>query len=102
MPESLLTVAYLIASVLFILSLGGLSTQETARGGNRFGIIGMLIAVVATAFHPAVDSLGVLLGALVVGGAIGAVLAQRVAMTAMPRSPLKTLMATDMAAIRRF
>jgi len=85
MPESLLTVAYLVASALFILSLGGLSTQESARQGNRYGIIGMLIAIVATAFHPAVDSWLVMVVALSVGGAIGAVLAVRVAMTAMPQ-----------------
>jgi H+-translocating NAD(P) transhydrogenase subunit beta len=85
MPESLLTVAYLVASALFILSLGGLSNQESARQGNRFGIIGMMIAIVATALHPDVDSWSVILVALVVGGGVGAVLASRVAMTAMPQ-----------------
>jgi NAD(P) transhydrogenase subunit beta len=47
---SLLTVTYIAASALFIMSLGGLSRQETARRGNLYGIIGMLLAVVATAF----------------------------------------------------
>lgn len=85
MPESLLTVAYLVASVLFILSLAGLATQESARQGNRFGVIGMVIAIVATMFHPDVDSWAVILLALVLGGGLGAVLAARVAMTAMPQ-----------------
>ena len=52
MPETVVTVAYLIAGVLFILSLGGLSAQETARRGNLFGIVGMAIAVVATMLGP--------------------------------------------------
>ena len=49
MKESLITIAYIAASALFILSLGGLSRQETARRGNLYGILGMLIALVATA-----------------------------------------------------
>ena len=54
MPEmdGLLTTAYLVAAVLFILSLGGLSNQESARRGNTFGILGMVVAVVATLAHP--------------------------------------------------
>ncbi len=93
MSEGVLTVAYLVAAVFFIRSLGGLSQQETARRGNTFGIVGMALALVATAFHPRLlggeaglnaTSLGVLVGCLVVGGLIGAVLAKRVAMTAMP------------------
>src|SRR4030095_2142172 len=80
----MLRTAYLAAGVLFILSLGGLSNQETARRGNWFGIVGMAIAVVATLFHPSVVDYGPLLIAVVAGAAIGTVLAQRVAMTAMP------------------
>src|SRR4030095_1918971 len=80
----MLRTAYLAAGVLFILSLGGLSNQETARRGNWFGIVGMTIAIVATLFHPSVVDYGPLLLAIVAGGAIGTVLAQRVAMTAMP------------------
>ncbi len=49
MQQSLITIAYIAASALFILSLGGLSQQETARRGNIYGIIGMLLALVATA-----------------------------------------------------
>ena len=85
MPQSLLSIAYLVAAVLFILSLGGLSSQETARRGNLLGIIGMLIAVAATLLHPAVDAYSLVLAAVLVGGGIGAVLAARVAMTAMPQ-----------------
>ena len=82
--ENPLTVAYLIAAVLFILSLGGLSNQETARRGNVYGILGMIIAVGATMLHDKVTSYGLILGAVSIGGIIGAIWAARVAMTAMP------------------
>jgi NAD(P) transhydrogenase subunit beta len=90
------SLAYLFASLLFILSLRGLSTQETARGGNRLGLIGMIVAVIVTAVSllipgdggaammPEPTVIGVLAGALGVGAVIGAVLATRVAMTSMP------------------
>ncbi len=85
MPETLVTIAYLAAGILFIFSLGGLSAQESARRGNVFGMLGMLIAVLVTAFGPRVDSYAVLTGALVIGGVIGATLASRVEMTSMPQ-----------------
>ena len=85
MPVSLVTVAYLLAGLLFIFSLGGLSTQLTARRGNLYGILGMLLAVLATVLAPQVTSYGLLIGMLAVGGAIGAVLAARVEMTSMPQ-----------------
>ena len=85
MPETLVTISYLVAGILFIFSLGGLSAQESARRGNLFGMIGMALAVGVTAFGPHAASYGVLVGALVVGGSIGAVLAARVEMTAMPQ-----------------
>jgi H+-translocating NAD(P) transhydrogenase subunit beta len=85
MPATLVTIAYLAAGILFIFSLGGLSAQESARRGNLFGMLGMLIAVLVTAFGPRVESYIVLSGALVIGGAIGAVLASRVEMTSMPQ-----------------
>ena len=85
MPETLVTIAYLAAGLLFIFSLGGLSAQESARRGNVFGMLGMLMAVVVTTFGPRVDSYLVLSIALVVGGAIGAMLAARVEMTSMPQ-----------------
>ena len=62
MPATLVTVAYLIAGVLFILSLGGLSAQESARRGNLFGIAGMAIAIIATMLGPGVTSYAVLAG----------------------------------------
>ena len=85
--NGLLVVSYIVASVLFILSLGGLSNPETSRRGNWFGIIGMAIAVVATFFHPKVSpqGYGALIAMVLVGGAIGAVVASRIAMTAMPQ-----------------
>jgi H+-translocating NAD(P) transhydrogenase subunit beta len=85
MPETLVTIAYLAAGLLFIFSLGGLSAQESAGRGNVFGMAGMLIAVLVTAFGPRVDSYLVMTIALVIGGAIGAVLAARVGMTSMPQ-----------------
>ncbi len=85
MTSGLVTVAYLAAGVLFILSLGGLSNQETARRGNTMGIVGMLIAIIGTALSEFVTGYPVLIGALVVGGGIGAVLASRVEMTSMPQ-----------------
>ncbi len=86
MPESLVTILYLISGGLFILSLGGLSTQQTATRGNRFGIIGMLIAIATTALGTGVSGSGyaVLAACVAVGAGIGAVLAARVEMTAMP------------------
>jgi NAD(P) transhydrogenase subunit beta len=85
MPETVVTVSYLIAGILFIFSLGGLSAQESARRGNLFGIAGMTLAVLATMFGPGVTAYTVLLVMLVVGGAIGASLASRVQMTSMPQ-----------------
>jgi NAD(P) transhydrogenase subunit beta len=82
-PASLITVSYLVAGVLFILSLGGLSTQVTARRGNGFGIVGMLLAVAITALGH-VSSFGLLAAAVAVGAGIGALLASRVEMTGMP------------------
>jgi NAD(P) transhydrogenase subunit beta len=84
MPLSLLTIIYLAAAVLFILSLGGLSSQETARRGNLYGVVGMAIAVVATLLHPDFSAFGLPLSSMAIGAVIGAVLASRVAMTAMP------------------
>ena len=83
MSDSVTTVAYLVAAVLFILSLGGLSTQESAGRGNGYGIAGMLIAVAVTAVAHVRD-FGILAGAIAGGGLVGAVLALRVEMTSMP------------------
>ena len=82
--NSLVTVAYIAASALFILSLGGLSNQESARKGNLFGIIGMALAIFATALSAQVTGYTTLISVLVPGIIIGAVVASRVAMTSMP------------------
>jgi H+-translocating NAD(P) transhydrogenase subunit beta len=84
MTPSLITIAYIAASALFILSLGGLSRQETARRGNWYGIIGMVIALVATAAAMNTGGLPLLFAALVPGLIIGAFVASRVQMTSMP------------------
>jgi NAD(P) transhydrogenase subunit beta len=85
MTEGLLTAAYIVASILFILSLGGLSHQETARRGNVYGMIGMLIAVFTTIFGSLVTSYEVLTVAMIIGAIIGAIVALRVEMTGMPQ-----------------
>ncbi|NEO39434.1 MAG: Re/Si-specific NAD(P)(+) transhydrogenase subunit beta [Moorea sp. SIOASIH] len=84
MSNNLLTVAYIAASALFILSLGGLSNQESARKGNIYGILGMLIAFVATALSSNVTAYLTLGGMILPGVIIGAIVASRVAMTSMP------------------
>ena len=84
MKTSLITIAYIAASALFILSLGGLSKQETARRGNWYGIIGMFIALAATAAAMNPSGWPILGGVLIVGALIGATLASRVQMTSMP------------------
>ncbi|MEJ8850090.1 Re/Si-specific NAD(P)(+) transhydrogenase subunit beta [Variovorax rhizosphaerae] len=86
MTASLSTVSYIGATILFILSLGGLANPETARRGNVFGMVGMSLAVVATVLGPNVTPAGYawIVGALVIGGAIGLIAAKKVQMTQMP------------------
>ena len=86
MSQSLATVAYIGAAILFILSLGGLSNPESSRRGNLFGMGGMALAVLATVFGPRVSPAGMawIVGALVVGGGIGLYAAKVVKMTQMP------------------
>ncbi|MDR3479370.1 MAG: Re/Si-specific NAD(P)(+) transhydrogenase subunit beta [Burkholderiaceae bacterium] len=86
MSESLSTVSYIGATILFILCLGGLSNAETSRRGNLYGIIGMTIAVLATVFGPHVTTAGIpwIIGAVVVGASIGLYLARTIQMTQMP------------------
>ena len=76
--------AYILSSILFILSLGGLSHQETARRGNVYGIVGMAIAIIATLLSDRVGNYGLIMASMLVGGTIGAWVASRVEMTAMP------------------
>ena len=80
-----LAVPYLIAGVLFIMSLSGLSTQESARRGNLFGMIGMALAIGATFMADKVQLNSLLLGSLCLGAIIGAIMAARVVMTGMPQ-----------------
>ncbi|HDR9503043.1 Re/Si-specific NAD(P)(+) transhydrogenase subunit beta [Burkholderia cepacia] len=86
MTSNLTTVSYIGAAILFILSLGGLANPETARRGNLLGMIGMLVAVLATVLGPRVSAEGIpyVVAALVVGGAVGLVAAKKVQMTQMP------------------
>ena len=86
MSQSLATVAYIGAAILFILSLGGLSNPESSRRGNLFGMVGMALAVLATVFGPRVSPAGMawIVGALVLGGGIGLYAAKVVKMTQMP------------------
>jgi NAD(P) transhydrogenase subunit beta len=83
---SLVTAAYIGSTILFILSLGGLSNPETARRGNWFGVAGMTIAVVATVFGPRVQTFGLpfIIVAMAAGAAIGLYAAKKVQMTQMP------------------
>ncbi|MER0215975.1 MAG: NAD(P)(+) transhydrogenase (Re/Si-specific) subunit beta [Nitrosomonas sp.] len=82
MSANLVALAYLVASVFFILALKGLSSPESARRGNLFGMIGMAIAVATTL--TLTQNWILILGCIAVGGLIGAIVAQRVQMTAMP------------------
>ncbi|MDD2720319.1 MAG: Re/Si-specific NAD(P)(+) transhydrogenase subunit beta [Gallionella sp.] len=86
MSASLASVSYIGATILFILSLGGLSNPESSRRGNLYGIIGMTIAVLATVFGPHVTLAGLpwIIAAMVVGGSIGLYAARKVQMTQMP------------------
>lgn len=84
MNSGAVTAAYIISAILFILSLSGLSQQETARRGNLFGMVGMAIAILATIFSPSVNGYVLLILMMLIGGSIGAYLASRVEMTQMP------------------
>ncbi len=86
MSATLATASYIGATILFILSLGGLSNPESSRRGNLYGMIGMTIAVLATVSGPRVTSAGYawIIGAMVIGGSIGLYAARVVRMTQMP------------------
>jgi len=84
MNEGLVTVSYIVATVLFILSLGGLSNPETARRGNFYGIAGMALAILATVLGPKVGSIVPVVIAMTIGGSIGLYAAYKVQMTEMP------------------
>ena len=82
MSDSLSALAYLIASICFIMALRGLSSPETARAGNIYGIAGMVIAVVTTLVTPHVVSFWLIIVGILIGGAIGTYIALRIQMTA--------------------
>lgn len=84
MTEGLVTMSYLVSGIFFVLSLGGLSRQETAKRGNIYGIVGMVIAIVATFFSGEIANFQLLIPLMLGGALIGAVLAKRVEMTSMP------------------
>lgn len=83
--ETLAPLAYLIASVCFIMALRGLSSPETARQGLTYGISGMALAIITTLFIPAVTSYGLIILGIAIGGGIGTVVAQKIDMTDLPQ-----------------
>ena len=85
MSDNITGFAYLIAAVCFIMALRGLSSPETARRGNVFGIAGMVVAIVTTLIDPDVVSYGTILLAMLIGGTIGTVVAMKIQMTALPQ-----------------
>ncbi|MGG4775348.1 Re/Si-specific NAD(P)(+) transhydrogenase subunit beta [Paenalcaligenes sp. Me52] len=84
MSQGLVTAAYIIAALMFILSLARLSKQETARSGNYFGVAGMTLALIATIFSDQASGFGWIILAMLIGAGIGLIRAQRVEMTQMP------------------
>ena len=84
MTPGLVTTAYLVSGILFVLSLGGLSKQESARKGNLYGILGMALAIIATFLSGQVENFKLLIPLMLGGALIGAILAKRVEMTSMP------------------
>jgi NAD(P) transhydrogenase subunit beta len=87
MNADLAALLYLVSGVLFILALRGLSSPETSRQGNRFGAIGMILAVGVTLalVQPDITTITIILGAVVIGGGLGAMIARSIKMTAMPQ-----------------
>src|SRR5512139_2578449 len=85
MTQEIAAYGYLIAAICFIMALRGLSSPVTSRAGNLYGIIGMVIAIGVTVASPGVVAPWLIIGGLVIGGAIGAVVAMRIQMTALPQ-----------------
>src|SRR5437016_169908 len=85
MSESLSALLYLVASVCFIMALRGLSSPDTARGGNIYGIVGMVIAILTTLASPGIVSYWLIAVGLVIGGGVGAYIARQIQMTALPQ-----------------
>ena len=85
MSETLTALAYLVAAVCFIMALRGLSSPETSRAGNIYGMVGMAIAIVTTLLLPEVESYWLIIVGILIGGAIGTAIALRIQMTALPQ-----------------
>ena len=83
--QELAAYGYLIAAICFIMALRGLSSPVTSRQGNLFGVVGMVVAIGVTIATPGVVSPWLIVGGLLVGGAIGALVAMRIQMTALPQ-----------------
>ncbi len=85
MSANLSAIAYLVASILFIMALRGLSSPETARNGNIFGVSGMVIAIATTLASPGVLSYELILVGMTIGAGIGTIIARKIEMTALPQ-----------------
>ena len=85
MSENLTAISYLISAIFFILALKGISHPESARNGNVMGIIGMIIAIITTAFNPNVLSYEMIILGILIGGGIGTYIALKIEMTALPQ-----------------
>src|SRR5258708_37605338 len=85
MTENLSALLYLVAAVCFIMALRGLSSPETARAGNVYGIVGMAIAIFTTLAMPQMGGFGRIVVAIAIGGAVGTFIALRIQMTAPPQ-----------------
>ena len=85
MSEGLLVAAYLAAALMFVMSLAGLSRQDTAKNGNIYGIVGMVVAVAATLAHAHIVGFTLVTISMITGAGVGLYLAARVKMTEMPQ-----------------
>ncbi|MCA0303749.1 MAG: NAD(P)(+) transhydrogenase (Re/Si-specific) subunit beta [Proteobacteria bacterium] len=85
MTHDIAAYGYLVAAICFIMSLRGLSSPETSRGGNLYGIVGMVVAIGVTVLSPGVLSPWLIIAGLVIGGAVGTFVAMRIQMTALPQ-----------------
>ncbi|MBB1078137.1 NAD(P)(+) transhydrogenase (Re/Si-specific) subunit beta, partial [Rhodoferax sp. 4810] len=84
MSQGIVSVAYIGATIMFILALGGLSQPETSRRGNFYGMFGMLLALLATIIGIVSDNYFILFAGVIIGGSIGLLVAKKVKMTQMP------------------
>lgn len=85
MTPTIATLLYLIAAICFIMALRGLSSAATSRNGNLYGICGMVIAILTTLLNPAIAKYTGIIGGIVIGGVIGASIAKKIKMTALPQ-----------------